>query len=224
MNSKDSWHRHLLATTAVGISLMAAYSLVNSEVGRRSLAEFSFPQNIPLTNWQQANNEILALESQKEVREQVQVGNLYRYINGEVELDITMYYLANTRGDVDDLLSKHTSTDFEDWQLREIAETDRGFYRLVSNREGTHIAGCLNSIGTTTVSEQQFSSSLNGRQLDLDLFRDWLLGRASIRDRRCLWVMISTSNSGLDSLEPIEVLLPVWHSWLDWWQSNFPSL
>lgn len=224
MISKSFWHQSLLATTAVGIGLTAVYSILNSEVGNRSIAEFSFPSAIPLANWQQLDNGTVPLEPPAKLKEQIQTGNRYLYRDGSTELAISMYYLTNTRGDVDGLLAQYADMGSEDWQLGEILETDLGFYRLASDRKRTYITGCLNSQGTTTVSQRQFSTSLNNRQFDLELLLDWLLNRASIRDRRCLWVTISTPNQGATLFELTEVLLPAWHSWLTWWQPRFPSL
>ncbi|MGD1918810.1 MAG: cyanoexosortase A system-associated protein, partial [Pleurocapsa sp.] len=52
---------------------------------------------------------------------------------------------------------------------------------------------------------------------------EWIQGKASIRDRRCLWVNLSTPLV-LDSQPAYSSLETAWREIYPWLSQNFPSL
>jgi cyanosortase A-associated protein len=58
----------------------------------------------------------------------------------------------------------------------------------------------------------------------LKVFLAWLLGKASIRDRRCLWTQLSIPVTELEPKQAYLILEKSWQEWYQWWQPRFPSL
>ena len=221
-----TWHHSLLSTTAIGISLVAAYSVVNSNVGNRPVTDFVFPQKIPLPSWEYVGNQTIDV-SQIDLaanREVIQSANRYQYRENATQLDIEMYYLTDTRGQIEHLLQEQAHISPETLETQQIKQQNDNYYSIFSDRHRTYLSSCLNPTGESTVTQKQFSENLYQRSLNLKLLSDWLLGKASIRDRRCLWVTISMPNNSSSFLEPTDILEQTWQDWYRWWQPHFPSL
>ena len=227
MSKKHFWHHNLLSTTAIGISLVTVYSVIEPDAGHHSVADFTFPQSIPLSSWNNTNNQSIAIASAPDNQDNViHSANLYQYQESQqnAQLDVAMYYVTDTRGDVKSFFLEQTEIAPEILATKEIKQQGNSYYSIFNDSDRTYLSTCLNPTGNSTVTQKQFSQSLNQRPIDLKLLKDWLLGKASIRDRRCLWITISTSNRNLSSTEPEEILQTFWQSWDTWWKPRFPSL
>ena len=218
--------RGLLAIAAIGISSVALYSLINPEVGNHSVSTFTFPPQIPLADWEYQGKHNIEVDkfNSKDSQDVVQSAIRYRYKENDTPLNIDIYYLTDTRGHLESLLSKRLEIDSESLQTQKIEQQANGYYSLFSDRDRTYLSSCLNPTGKSTVTQKQFSQNLNQRPLDLELLKNWLLGKASIRDRRCLWVTISTPQNSGSFLQSSDILEQVWQTWYEWWQPRFPSL
>lgn len=226
MISKHLWHHSLIATTTIGIALTAAYSVINPDVGNHPVADFAFPQNISLASWEYMGNQpidVSQLDS-KENQDRIQSANRYQYQDRNTKLDIEMYYLTDTRGNIESLLQQQTKIAPETLKTQEIKQQDNNYYSLFSDRDRTYLSSCLNPTGNSTVTQKQFSQNLDRRQLNLRLITDWLKGKDSIRDRRCLWITLSIPNDSASFLSPNDILEQAWHNWHQWWQPRFPNL
>ena len=221
-----TWHHSLLSTTAIGISLVAAYSVINSDAGNRSVNNFVFPQKIPLPSWEYVGGQTIDISQINSAagHDVIQGGNRYQYRENATELDIEMYYLTDTRGHIEHLLQKEAQISSETLKTQEIKQQDNNYYSIFSDRNYTYLSSCLNPTGESTVTQKQFSENLYKRSLNLRLLSDWLLGKASIRDRRCLWVTMAIPNDSSSFLEPTDILEQTWQDWHQWWQPRFPSL
>lgn len=221
-----TWHHNLLSTTAIGISLVAAYSVINSNAGNRPVSDFVFPQKISLPSWEYVGKQTIDVSQINLAadREVIQSANRYQYRENRTQLAIEMYYLTDTRGHIEHLLQKKANINPETLKTQQIKQQDRNYYSVFSDRNYTYLSSCLNPTGESTVTQKQFSENLDKRSLNLKLLGDWLLGKASIRDRRCLWVTISTPNDSSSFLEPTDILEQAWQDWHQWWQPRFPSL
>ncbi|VEP12229.1 conserved hypothetical protein [Hyella patelloides LEGE 07179] len=226
MIKKNLWHHRLLTTTAIGISLVATYSVINPNAGNHSVATFAFPEQIPLPFWEYRGNQAINVSKLNSEKSQdvIQSANRYQYQENDTRLDIEVYYLTDTRGNVESLLVEQTKITPESLKTQEIEQQDNGYYSIFSDRDRTYLSSCLNPTGNSTVTQKQFSQNLDRRQLNLKLLGNWLLGKDSIRDRRCLWVTISIPNDNSSFLQPRGILEQVWQNWYEWWQPRFPSL
>lgn len=221
-----SWHDRLLILTSIAISLLAVYSLINPKVGNRSVAEFKFPEQIPLPFWEYTGYQKIKLDQSKliENQEDIQSANRYQYQESTTKLDIEMYYFTNTRGNVANFLLKHTNINPESLKKQTIKQQDNGYYSLIQYGDRTYLSSCLNPTGNSTVTEKQFSENLNRRPFNLKLLGNWLIGKESIRDRRCLWVTISIPHDNSSFLASNDTLEQVWQNWYRWWKPRFPKL
>jgi cyanosortase A-associated protein len=230
MNEQNVWHHNLMIVTTISIGLVAVYSFINQKVGNRSVSQFNFPTQIPLATplatWEyMGNQDLKIIESKSEIdREKIQSASHYQYRENTNKLDIEMYYVIDTRGGVEKLLLKQSKIAPESLKKQEIKQQNNGYYSLFQDRDRTYLSSCLNPIGNSTVTEKQFSENLDRYPLNLELIGNWLLGKTSIRDRRCLWVTISTPNNSSSFLDSKDILEKVWQNWYRWWQPRFPEL
>jgi cyanosortase A-associated protein len=226
MINKNSLHHKLMITTAISISCVTISSIINSNVGNRPVPHFEFPKTIPLTFWQQIENKNIKVTQLTSQQNQyvIQSANLYQYQEEDIQLDIKMYYLTDARGNVEDLLLEQTKITPKALKKKEIRQQNNNFYILFSDRHRTYLSSCLNPNGNSVINRTQFSQNISNRQLSLKLLVNWLIGKDSIRDRRCLWVTISTPNNSSSFLQPQDLLEQVWQEWYQWWQPRFPEL
>lgn len=224
MIKKSHWHQNLLTATAISIGLVTVYSFIDSDVGNRPVSKFTFPEKIPLSSGKNIANETIEIAQSTESNDVVHSANRYYYQEENTELDVAMYYLTDTRGDINSLLLKQTQISPKALENQQIKQQGNNYYSVFSDRDRTYLSTCLHPTGESTVTQKQFSQSLNQRPLNLKLLKDWLLGKASIRDRRCLWIVISTPHNNLSFLEPEDILQEAWQQWDRWWQPRFPTL
>jgi cyanosortase A-associated protein len=99
-----------------------------------------------------------------------------------------------------------------------------GFYLNFTNDNQLHFTACVNSEGKTTVTPNQFrsyfySSSLSNFEIG-HIFK-WLMGKALLKDKRCLLLEAS-----IDSRSPDRdaQLMTAWTELVSYWQKNFPPL
>ncbi|MFM7571731.1 MAG: hypothetical protein ACKO4S_01120, partial [Snowella sp.] len=99
-----------------------------------------------------------------------------------------------------------------------------GFYLNFTYGNKLHFTACVNSQGKTTVTQNQFrsyfySSSLNNFEIG-HIFK-WLMGKALLKDKRCLLLEVS-----IDSRSPDRdaQLMTAWTELVSYWQKNFPPL
>ena len=236
MVSNNLWHHHLLTTTAIGIGIVTVYSVIDSSAGNRPVADFVFPETVPLSSWEHIGNQKIDVpqtapteseesEENEQSKEVIQSANRYQYRGQNTRLDIEMHYLTDTRGNLENLLVEQNEIAPEVLKQQEIKQQDNAsYYSLFSDRDRTYLSSCLHPTGDSTVTAKQFSQSLDRKKLNLKLISNWFLGKASIRDRRCLWVTISTPNDNDSFSENRAMLEEVWQNWHQWWQPRFPSL
>jgi cyanosortase A-associated protein len=226
MKDKNIWHHNLVVATTISISLVTVYSLINQKVGNHSVSQFSFPTQIPLATWEYIGNQKINIIRYKLEKNQdkIQSASRYQYQENTNKLDIEMYYVTDTRGGVEKLLLKQGKIASESLKKQEIKQQNNGYYSLFQDRDRTYLSSCLNPTGNSTVTEKQFSENLDRRPLNPELIGNWLLGKTSIRDRRCLWVTISTPNNSSSFLDSKDILEQVWQNWYQWWQPRFPEL
>ena len=225
--TKINYRNNFLGLICIGFSLATAYSIIEPTVGNRQVSSFNFPDRIPLKSWQLLGTESI-VESKAENKEREEViasAKNYTYSKDNLALKVEMFYLVGTRGNIPSILEDRVAIPAE---VLEKAETKRaadiGFYTIFHHRDRAYLSSCINSRGNTTVNQKQFSQNRYKHDLKYTLILPWLLGKESIRDRRCLLANLSLP---LDNLSPeiaYEILKEVWQDWYSWWQPQFPTL
>ena len=86
------------------------------------------------------------------------------------------------------------------------------------------MTACINPRGISTVTPEQFNDNASDRAMDRAVIISWLLGQKDLRDRRCLWTLMSTpitTNSDLNVAN--QKLEKMWILWYEWWKPRFPE-
>jgi cyanosortase A-associated protein len=226
MISKSQWRSSFLAATCAGICLVTAYSFIEPTAGNRQVASFLFPNSIPLNSWQPIASEPLT-EEKTEIEDKldfIESTKSYTYSQDGIPLRVEMRYLVGTRGDISSLIQEQTAIPPEIVkQAKEQQLEGIGFHTMFIYQDRAYLNSCINPSGSSTVTGKQFSQNLYNN-FNSDILLAWLLGKASIRDRRCLWTQLSIPITESEPEQAYSILEKVWQEWYQWWQPRFPSL
>ena len=188
---------------------------------------YAFPPAVSLPGWQLLESTPLNNADKNETH--LLAGKRYQYINNSVPLDIEIRYEIASVGEIKEFLPKYTSIPslpnkpFQDMRQQEGV----GYYVVFTYQNRAYLSSCINPLGGSTVSSQQFANNRNNYDVQLNRVFPWLIGQADLRDWRCLWTHISIplNKVNTDSVEQnYKVLENVWFYWYKWWSPRFPKL
>ncbi|MDJ0531169.1 MAG: cyanoexosortase A system-associated protein [Xenococcaceae cyanobacterium MO_207.B15] len=217
----------LFIFTNIVIGSATIYSLIAPEAGNRTVNSFIFPEQVPLNAWNQIKSNSLSVKPKITLelgKESIASVKHYQYSQDDLSIDAKIFYVVDTRGNVNQLIETYTNIAQDVIKQQEIKKyNDIGFYSLFHDRDRAYLSTCLKAQGNTIVTAQQFSASLNQVKITPSLLGNWLLGKASIRDRRCLWIHLSIPlQSEINST--YSILENTWIDLVQWWIPNFPPL
>ena len=230
---KSKWRNYYLGLLAIGTNLLAVYVLFHPTAGNNSVAKFEFPQQIKLSagklitspsSIQNNNSSLDLLKATVPEQEIVTTKQKYRYIQDELNIGLKMSYLVNTRGDVESYLKQYTKIVPEAIASKKISRIEStGYHALVSDRDQAYLSTCVSPRSLSSVTQQQFSNYRYQNDLNFQTAWEWLQGKSSIRDRRCLWIHMSIPLAG-DSQTAYKTLETAWQEIYPWLAQNFPAL
>lgn len=210
-----------------GVLIVLGHSILgNPTLSNRSPMPFTFPDRVPLSNWQAKDSHPLTAKALN--ASQPMAGWQYQYQQNNLLLQVEMRYLADDESSQQPLpLLIRTFTNLPPTVLQSAetrARPNIGFYSLFSHQQMAYLSTCINPRGGSTVTSEQFQQNRNSYDLRLDRFLPWVLGKAPLRDNRCLWVLMSIpaqpTRSPSDHYPTLET---AWVNWADWWQEHFPK-
>lgn len=226
MKSEIPWRTRLLASTCGAVLTAAAYSVSSSTAGYRPLAPFSFPESMPLAGWEPRGSELLHERQTNLIRASnvVQAGRVYQYVRDGIPLDVEVRYVTRTAGAIGRLLAAQTSLPIEAYERGEIRRDEGiGFSIQFAHGGRAHLDACIHSRGATTATQAQFVAAHRPQDLDRRGATQWLLGRESLREPRCLWVNLSTPADDEELPAAYRRLQAAWKECHLAWQPRFPN-
>lgn len=225
----------LLVGLCASVLFVLGRSLLDSTVTERQISTFEFPQAVPLPEWKPLGSRpIVPQKSPDNVAnpvnndefikstKSVSSGMLYQYMQQDQPLDIEMWYVLDSGGDVKDWLKQNNSIKM-DLTIRQ--REGIGFYTLGTYKQRAYLSSCINPKGGSTVTGEQFSQNRKIHDINVNRVLPWLLSRSSIRDNRCLFVSLSLplkTNSADATNSIYQTLETTWFSWYQWWSSRLP--
>jgi cyanosortase A-associated protein len=186
-----------------------------------SASPFAVLSAVPLPGWQS-----IAITPLKTKDPQQSKGQSYQYRQNNHQLDIETRYEKYT-GNVSRLISFYTQIRPATVTLTLKHQKGLGFYSIFSYDQRTYLSACINPIGESTVTEQQFVRNYYRSGWSLKRILGWTAGQNELFDSRCLWSLLSISQ-GSDALatssaETEQRLEATWFDWYRWWRAHFPS-
>ncbi|MGF1590955.1 MAG: cyanoexosortase A system-associated protein [Pleurocapsa sp.] len=226
MINQNQWRSSLLIISSISINLAVASTLIFPAVGNRLTADFQFPESFSLNSSSAiaVKSNLNQLKASDLAPEVIKTRQKYQYVLNEQEIDLEISYLVGTRGDVQTYLQNYTSLPASIIQAQKIKHNDQtGFYTLFSDENRAYLSSCISPRSPSSVTQRQFSQYRYQHDFKFQVGLDWLKGKESIRDRRCLWVHLSTGITQSDQAA-YQVLEAVWVDLYQWWLPNFPPL
>lgn len=217
---RSQWRSYILAITSISINLAAVCTFLFPSVGNRRVAEFEFPSKFGLAREVIAEDRI---EQIKNSTETIQARQQYRY--GEMAIALELNYVVNTRGGVDTYLRNYTDITEAAIAAKSVKQIEGiGHHALLTDGDRAYLTGCISPRSPANVTQKQFSQYRYQNDLSLQIGWQWLRGQASIRDRRCLWVLMAIPVEEGSSQAKYRDLEAAWQDIYRWWLPNFPTL
>jgi cyanosortase A-associated protein len=180
---------------------------------------YTLPATVPLPQWQ---DQPMAPPPPPDI-DHLLAANTYRYTQGDRTLTATVWYLANTDGEVATLLGTH-SPHLAGLRIQPQVSDDSGnntYGILVDPQDDTlHLTACIAAQGSSTLTAEQFQATRRWAQLSPRQWVEWAVGQRRIEDYRCLWTLFSLEGDR-DETDP-QLLADTWQDWHRWWQAHYP--
>ncbi len=226
MINQIQWRSYFLAVASVGINAAVICAFIMPKVGNRSVANYEFPERLHLDHgmaWEQSDLNQRAIKPiDKEV---IKSQQRYQYINSGTKMRLDISYLVGTRGDVEAYLQNYTDIAPEIIKAKIVKQLDGvGYHALFASKNRAYLSSCISPRSFSNVTQKQFSQYRYENDLRWQVGWDWLQGKASIRDRRCLWILLSTPVDTPTTQAAYQTLEKAWRDVYQYWLSNFPPL
>jgi cyanosortase A-associated protein len=219
----------LLIVLVTSSLLILGRSLIDGNIGQPT--PFMFPEQIDLKQdsikisvSQTSENINDAKEFHK--RPKFLFGRHYQYLFDDILIDIDLRYVIGTEGQILEILSNLRDIKPSEQELEKnlVRKAPIGYYLTFTHQNRAYLTACINPRGISTVTQEQFNDNASDHAMDRDVIISWLLGQRDLRDRRCLWTLMSTpitTNSDLNATN--QKLEKMWISWYEWWKPRFPE-
>ena len=218
----------LLAVLFGSSLLILGRSLIDSNIGKPS--PFTFPEQIEFAKTlkvvEPQKSEVIIDHKSFYGKPKYLYGQKYSYVIENIPVEISLRYLVGTEADLFILLKELGNIDLKEDELRQkvVRKDPIGFYAAFTYQDQAYLSACINPRGISTVTQEQFNDNASDRALDRDVIISWLLGQTDLRDRRCLWTLISTPITTDSNLQDTnQKLEKIWISWYEWWKPRFPQ-
>lgn len=213
----------LLGIMAISTTVTLGKSVVHPKVISPRINNYSFPESVALAQWQLSSSMPVNYHQVKPsqyITGDFVAGKHYHYVSGGKSLDIEMRYFANTNGDLKSFITSQT----EDLSSGLKQNKEQGSYGLYTNNNKAYLSTCINPVGNSTVTSDQFKRNLMIHGNNPQRIMPWLLGKAEFRDKRCLWAHLSIPlERDVTVDETYKILEMTWDDWQDYWRSHYPD-
>lgn len=214
----------LLAVTLGGVLLVMGKILLYPTHVERKFTPFEFPASVPLPEWQMLESVPLTIPEGSPIK----AAKRYLYQQDNLAMNIEMRYLIDMDGKIiefgklEEWMKEYSALQSPPDRLSVTSTEGVGFYGLAESQGRGYLSACINSQGGTTATSDQFMKNRNTYDLRFNRILPWLLGQGELRDRRCLWVVMSLPVEKATREKGYKILETAWVSWYRWWQPRFP--
>jgi len=224
LTSPRSW---LLPIAAMVIASATVITILIPQIGRREIPSLQFPSQISLSDWKQANSFPLVTNPETElVFHRLRSGREYHYRKEQAQVDVALRFVSPTYdGRVKTFIEKAYSESLKEayQQGNTSYFPNLGHYRLFKDKEKAYLSACLTPIFESTVDNGQYSNLSNEHFFNPKTLIPRLLGQQSFRERRCLWVNLSTPLNPDSPETSYQILESVFKAGYPEWQGLFEN-
>ncbi|MBW4622091.1 MAG: cyanoexosortase A system-associated protein [Cyanosarcina radialis HA8281-LM2] len=198
----------ILALTLSGAISVLVKSIFFPTAREIPIAPLIFPPDVPLPGWQFFKSQPIDRPLAKN----------YQYRQQDLLLKIEMNYVTNPH-DNEKLFRRYNPAISSPNAPAPIVREQKGigFYSLSVDRQRAYLRACINPRGGSVITYEQFVQKRYSKDLQLDRFIPWLLGRETLRDHRCLWAHLSVPIQNYSPESAYPALENAWFSWYRWW-------
>jgi cyanosortase A-associated protein len=217
-----------LTCIAISVSLF----IPKEQAGLR----FQFPNEISLPDWQSQSSDSF---------DKVITKDLNNRYNNEIIVDARQYVYTSSAQDIlkiDALYVRGGAIEIPKFletvdlkysinslDIRYSSKT--GYYALFTDQKKVYLSSCISPRGISTVTREQLINNRNNYDFKPDRLISYLIGTIYLRDRRCLFTVMSiplkdqkVGNPNSNSLDnTYKKLEKSWISWYQKWENNFPK-
>lgn len=221
----------LVMVLAASSLLILGRSLIDGNIGKPT--PFIFPEQIDL---KLDSTKISASQPSEKINDDKEFefskkpkflfGRRYQYLFDGIPIEIDLWYAVGTEGQILVLLSelRNIKPSEDDLEKNLVRKDPTGYYLTFKHQNRAYLTACINPRGISTVTPEQFNDNASDRAMDRAVIISWLLGQKDLRDRRCLWTLMSTpitTNSDINVAN--QKLEKMWILWYEWWKPRFPE-
>ncbi len=221
LTSPRSW---LLPFTGITITGLTVATIMTPQIGRREIEPLQFPSQITLSDWNQQNNIPLVQNPETNFQQdRLRSGQQYHYQQQQDQVTVALRFSSPTVGRVEKYIKQTYKQGFEKAYQQGSTKylSNFGHYRLFTNQDKAYLSTCLTPTGESTVEFSNYVNKANRNVFDWQTLIPRLLGKQSLRERRCLWVHLSTPLNQDSPETSYRLLESVFQQGYSKWQSLF---
>lgn len=226
--AKFRWQEVRIALMAIALAgtlgalARAAFGPNPHEI-KSAAANYDFPRAVPLAPWQQVEAQPLAATN----KEIPNPGQRYQYRQNGRQLAAEVRYERYTEGNISRLINIYTPIQPGLLSVQGKHQEGIGSYALFQYEDRAYLSACLNPIGESTVTEQQFVQNRYRHGWSATGVLLWVVGQQDLLDGRCFWTLMSVpvaADGDSVALEgAYQTLELAWFDWYRWWRSQIAS-
>ncbi len=221
LHSPGTW---LLPLTSLAMAGITIATLLMPQVGRREIKSLQFPSQVTLSGWEEQNSVSLVDNPETGLQlHRLRSGQKYHYQQQGTEVTAALRFFSPTFGNIEHYVKKTDDPPLQKAyaQGKTSYLPDLGTYRLFNDQETAYLSACLTPEGESTINVAAYVNKTNRGIFNWETLIPRLLGQRSLRERRCLWVHLSTplqQDSPEDSYRRLESVFKTGYSQ---WQGLF---
>lgn len=222
--SKTQRRSWLVPIASIAMAIVTVITLVFPQVGRRENRVLAFPSQLSLNNWKETSSSSLVENPETELLfNGLHSGQEYNYQQGNEEVTVALRFISPTHGSInaflEDIYDESLLEAYAAGKTRSLSEV--GSYQLFSDGEKAYLSACVIPDGESTATHSGYTRQSDANVFDIKTLLPRLVGLRSVRERRCLWVHLSTPLEGESPEASEEVLEEMFKEGYPQWQGLF---
>jgi cyanoexosortase A len=223
LTSPRSW---LLPIAGVMMTITTVLTILAPQIGRREIPPLQFPLQLSLSDWKQENSISLVTSPETELtHHRLRSGQEYHYQKQQMQVKAALRCISPTFGNIDKYIpetyDKALQEAYQQGNTNYLANI--GYYHLFNDEKQAYLSACLTPTFESTVNQRQYVSKANRQVLNWKTLIPRLLGKTNLRERRCLWVTLSTPLNPDSPETSYQILESVFKAGYPKWQGLFEN-